>query len=590
MAATNPGLASSLSSLPTIPSITGENGLANNDSISSFRNLKELTAGGWGSIKKGLSSLSPSSLKEGLSNTIERLKETPVTTLAVQAIKLSGKAILALITVIIFLGATLGRFVWLMMHGREEEQGEVPALPDAGGAAIHRDPSMGGLGTSFAEETGPQPASFELGPSGEESLDVISSKKATPEGSVDGGLDPVLAAEIAAAPDGAAEELQKSALDTKSVLSGPMGPAGLPFSPTGSVIGGPTVDKKEEKEKKSGWSPLNYLARNIKWIENGTLFLSFAINMILLFHRIDVEEVEGSSGELEGENGDGEDPEPIENLYITGLSLPLYFFYFTIPGPVLNQILNWLSMGHSILSGLLLIAFVQLKVPLMTFKREKEVSRKLLFQGTWLVEEEEEELAWKDKPFWHIDRLVISSPNFPKKYWDKFVRKKAKNKFSDQVKEGTLNRLLALSKGTPEVEKMDIRYYAWLCLGVIVTNTAFLYRCLYMLASLFGVFYSPFFYAFHLIDVVLSFPMLKAIISSVTHNLSQLILTIMMTLVVVYLYSVLAFNFFRSSYVEEAEEEGDEPERKCHNMWTCFVYHFYAGLSLFGSPILYHRI
>lgn len=41
----------------------------------------------------------------------------------------------------------------------------------------------------------------------------------------------------------------------------------------------------------------------------------------------------------------------------------------------------------------------------------------------------------------------------------------------------------------------------------------------------------------------------------------------MMTLVVVYLYTVLAFNFFRKFYVQDGED-GEEPDRKCHNMLT----------------------
>jgi hypothetical protein len=58
-------------------------------------------------------------------------------------------------------------------------------------------------------------------------------------------------------------------------------------------------------------------------------------------------------------------------------------------------------------------------------------------------------------------------------------------------------------------------------MGVVISNGSFLYRIGYLVASLSGVFISPFFYAGCLIDVVLSFPMLKAILQSVTHNLSQ---------------------------------------------------------------------
>lgn len=41
----------------------------------------------------------------------------------------------------------------------------------------------------------------------------------------------------------------------------------------------------------------------------------------------------------------------------------------------------------------------------------------------------------------------------------------------------------------------------------------------------------------------------------------------MLTSIIVYLYTVIAFNFFRKFYVEE-EEEGEEPDAKCHDMFT----------------------
>ena len=46
---------------------------------------------------------------------------------------------------------------------------------------------------------------------------------------------------------------------------------------------------------------------------------------------------------------------------------------------------------------------------------------------------------------------------------------------------------------------------------------------------------------------------------------SQLILTVLMTCVVIYLYTVLAFNFFRKFYMKD---EDGQIEYKCHNMMT----------------------
>lgn len=42
----------------------------------------------------------------------------------------------------------------------------------------------------------------------------------------------------------------------------------------------------------------NFLARNIRTLEKITLLLTFLINMILLFHRVDIAEGEGGEGKI----------------------------------------------------------------------------------------------------------------------------------------------------------------------------------------------------------------------------------------------------------------------------------------------------
>lgn len=74
-----------------------------------------------------------------------------------------------------------------------------------------------------------------------------------------------------------------------------------------------------------------------------------------------------------------------------------------------------------------------------------------------------------------------------------------------------------------------------------------------------------FFFAGHLIDVAVCVPSLKTILQSVTHNGKQLCLTVMLLTIVVYMYTVIAFTFFRKFYVQE---EDDEVTQKCHNMLT----------------------
>jgi hypothetical protein len=103
--------------------------------------------------------------------------------------------------------------------------------------------------------------------------------------------------------------------------------------------------------------------------------------------------------------------------------------------------------------------------------------------------------------------------------------------------------------------------------------------------------FSYFFFAAHLLDIAVVIPTLKTILQSVTHNgkqvryklnifnilfsdfkpilisysLKQLVLTVMLLIIVVYIYTVIAFNFFRKFYVQE---EDDQVDQKCHNMLT----------------------
>ena len=73
------------------------------------------------------------------------------------------------------------------------------------------------------------------------------------------------------------------------------------------------------------------------------------------------------------------------------------------------------------------------------FKREKEISRKLEFDGLYIsVQPSDEDLAGQ----W--DRLVISCPSFPLTYWDKFIKKKVLEKFGGQYDKEKVSGLLGL--------------------------------------------------------------------------------------------------------------------------------------------------
>ncbi|PKU46315.1 ryanodine receptor 3 [Limosa lapponica baueri] len=231
------------------------------------------------------------------------------------------------------------------------------------------------------------------------------------------------------------------------------------------------------------------------------------------------------------------------------------------------------------------------KVPLVVFKREKEIARKLEFDGLYITEQPSEDDI---KGQW--DRLVINTPSFPNNYWDKFVKRKVINKYGDLYGAERIAELLGLDKSAldfspveesePEeaslvswLSSIDTKYHIWK-LGVVFTDNSFLYLAWYTTMSILGH-YNNFFFAAHLLDIAMGFKTLRTILSSVTHNGKQLVLTVGLLAVVVYLYTVVAFNFFRKFYNKSEDE--DEPDMKCDDMMTCYLFHMYVGVRAGGG-------
>ena len=74
---------------------------------------------------------------------------------------------------------------------------------------------------------------------------------------------------------------------------------------------------------------------------------------------------------------------------------------------------------------------------------------------------------------------------------------------------------------------------------------------------------------------------MKIILQAITYNGKELCLTVGLLTIICYIYTVIAFNFFRKFYVSE-EEEG-QPDAKCHDMLTCFGFYSYKGVRAGGG-------
>ncbi|XP_062407606.1 ryanodine receptor 3 [Sardina pilchardus] len=323
---------------------------------------------------------------------------------------------------------------------------------------------------------------------------------------------------------------------------------------------------------------LNYLARNFYNLRMLALFVAFAINFILLFYKVTADEVD--EDEDSWENGDDEeDDEGLEYFVLqesTGYMAPT---------------LTFLALSHTLISLLCVLGYYYLKVPLVVFKREKEIARSLEFEGIYITEQPSDDDI---KGQW--DRLVINTPSFPSNYWDKFIKRKVINKYGDLYGAERIAELLGLDKSAldfdPTIEtvapeaslvswlsSIDTKYHTWK-MGVVLTDNSFLYLVWYTTMSSLGH-YNNFFFAAHLLDIAMCFKPLRTILSSVTHNGKQLVLTVGLLAVVVYLYTVVAFNFFRKFYNKSEDE--DEPDMKCDDMMTCYLFHMYVGVRAGGG-------
>ncbi|KAM9587622.1 ryanodine receptor 1 isoform 3-T3 [Morphnus guianensis] len=337
---------------------------------------------------------------------------------------------------------------------------------------------------------------------------------------------------------------------------------------------------------------LNYLSRNFYNLRFLALFLAFAINFILLFYKVSEhppgteEEPEGSGLAAAVAEEDGGD-----EAGGAGEESVVYYFLEESTG-YMQPALQGLALAHTLVAFLCIIGYNCLKIPLVIFKREKEVARRLEFSGLYITEQPPDDDV---KGQW--DRLVLNAQSFPSNYWDKFVKRKVLEKYGDIYGRERIAELLGMElasldigaqgerKAPPDssfltwITSIDIRYQIWK-FGVIFTDNSFLYLTWYMAMSLLGH-YNNFFFASHLLDIAMGVKTLRTILSSVTHNGKQLAMTVGLLAVVVYLYTVVAFNFFRKFYNKSEDE--DEPDMKCDDMMTCYLFHMYVGVRAGGG-------
>lgn len=125
----------------------------------------------------------------------------------------------------------------------------------------------------------------------------------------------------------------------------------------------------------------------------------------------------------------------------------------------------------------------------------------------------------------------------------------------------------------------DRRFYV-MSTFYLLTDVKLVFYILYLAFSVLGVALStvtgPFFFSFHLLDVIPRSELLKYVIKSVTQNGKSILLTVLLALVIVYIYSIFGFLFFRDKFVVNDESA-------CESIFQCLVTVVNYGLRSGGG-------
>merc|ERR1711923_28593 len=216
---------------------------------------------------------------------------------------------------------------------------------------------------------------------------------------------------------------------------------------------------------------IGFLTRNFFNMKNVALGIAFMINILLLFYKASAIESDNGDDYDAGDDGGDEDDDdnPEEWIHVEE-----EYYY-------VEHIISVFAIIHALLSFCMVIAYYNLKVPLGIFKREKEVGRRLEFEGLYLKEKPED-----DDMKAHWDSIVISSKSFPCLYWDKFIKKRVRQKFSEEFDFDQISNILGMEKSAilPKEDEenkggmmsgileVDWRYQVWK-IGVTFTDSSF---------------------------------------------------------------------------------------------------------------------
>ncbi|KAG7242347.1 hypothetical protein INR49_023906 [Caranx melampygus] len=123
----------------------------------------------------------------------------------------------------------------------------------------------------------------------------------------------------------------------------------------------------------------------------------------------------------------------------------------------------------------------------------------------------------------------------------------------------------------------------------MVMDVEFLYHLAYVLTSTLGLFVHELFYSILLFDLIYREETLFNVIKSVTRNGRSILLTALLALILVYLFSIVGFLCLKEDFIMEVDPllqiaaEGSNSERACDTLLMCIVTVLNHGLRNGGG-------
>ena len=140
-----------------------------------------------------------------------------------------------------------------------------------------------------------------------------------------------------------------------------------------------------------------------------------------------------------------------------------------------------------------------------------------------------------------------------------------KTMYTDQLKEIYEERLTQMSN--LEIHRLkhffDTKIYKKIFIYIrLIVDIKVIYALLYMIFAILGIFKHNFFFAFHLIEFIISQPILLYVFRAIIDPIAQLAYTFIFFFILIYFYSLIIFYFFQEIM----------PENSCDSPLICMVF------------------